>query len=89
MRVVSSLEQIWLFLIDQPPQISAPHVPLYHYSHWLRICLTLNFGLYAFDAVSTSSSLAPEAEIRTKTLRLLPVINNNRNAKPKYNFADS
>ena len=69
-------------------QISAPLVPLYHYSHWLRISLALNFGLYAFDAVSTSSSLAPEAEIRTQTLRLLPVINNNRYAKPKkYNIA--
>jgi hypothetical protein len=30
----------------------------------------LNFGLYAFDAVSTSSSsLAPEAEIRTKNTK--------------------
>ena len=67
-------------------QISAPLVPLYHYSHWLRISLALNFGLYAFDAVSTSSSLAPEAEIRTKTLRLLPVINNNRYAKPKIQY---
>jgi hypothetical protein len=60
---------------------------LYHYSHWLRIYLALNFGLYAFDAVSTSSSLAPEAEIRTKTLRLLLVINNNRYARPEIQFS--